>query len=292
MTVVWSGLAVGAIYALVASGYNLVLASSGVLNFTLGATVMSGAFGGYYGISVLHWTPAVVIIIVTAFGLGLGLVSELVCIRPLRRMKPGRLQPSADLITTVGFATFLEGLALVLFGTNPLTANYFGSAKVVDFLGGYVTNLELLTIAVAVVVAVALHLGLRKTRIGLACLAVSEDHEAAIARGINAKSLSITSFGVAGAIAGLAGVLAVPSTFAYTGLADVLAISGFVAVAMGGERSQLGGLISGLVIGLVGAEAGRYGGANYTQIAVFAILFLTLLARPNGVGGQLATRDV
>jgi branched-chain amino acid transport system permease protein len=292
VTIIWSGLTLGAIYVLVASGYNLVLASSGVLNFTLGATVMAGAFGAYYGVNTLHLPSGVLIVGVAAFGLCIGLVSEVVCIRPLQRINPARRQSSSDLITTVGLATVLEGAATIAFGPNPLSANVAGTGAPVDVLGGFVTPLQLVTMGVAIVVAVGLHIGLRRTRWGLACLAVAEDQQAAISRGINAKFLSIASFGVAGAIAGLAGVLAEPTTFAYTGLADVLAISGFVAVALGGELSQLGGLGGGFLIGLVGAEAGRYLGANYTQVAVFALLFVTLLVRPNGVGGTAAVRDV
>lgn len=292
MTIVWSGLTLGAIYVMVACGYNLVLASSGVLNFTLGATVMSGAFGAYYGVHTLHLPTGLDILGVTLFGLCIGLVSEFVCIRPLRRINAARLQASADLITTVGFATILEGAATIAFGPNPLSANLAGSVTPVSVLGGFVTPLQLVTMGVAIVVAVGLHLGLRKTRLGLACLAVAEDQEAAIARGINAKFLTIGSFAVAGAIAGLAGVLAESTTFAYTGLADVLAISGFVAVALGGELSQLGGLGAGFLIGLVSAEAGRYLGANYTEISVFALLFITLVIKPNGVGGAAAVRDV
>ena len=292
MTIVWSGLTLGAIYVMVASGYNLVLASSGVLNFTLGATVMSGAFGAYYGVTTLHLPTGLIILGGTIFGLCIGLVSEFVCIRPLRRISPLRLQTSSDLITTVGFATILEGAAAIAFGPNPLSANLAGSVKTVSVLGGFVTPLQLVSMGVAIVVAVGLHLGLRRTRLGLSCLAVAEDREAAIARGINAKFLTVGSFAIAGAIAGLAGVLAESTTFAYTGLADVLAISGFVAVALGGELSQLGGLGAGFLIGLVGAEAGRYLGANYTQISVFAVLFVTLVIKPNGVGGAAAVRDV
>jgi branched-chain amino acid transport system permease protein len=292
VTVAWDGLALGALYALVASSYNLILAASGVLNFAQGAIVMLGTFMGYVGIETWHLSPVVVVIFGAAGGCVAGLVSEVVCVRPLMRREFGRARSQGELITTVGIATVFAGTAGLIWGYNPLAVDFPGTTTPLTILGGKIYPLQLFVISFAILVAVSLHLWARQTRLGLASLAVSEDREAAIARGVNASRISLGSFGLAGSLGGIAGVLVAPTTFAYPDLGNILALSGFVAVAIGGAGAQIAGMIAGLLIGVVGNEAARFFGADYSNLSIFAVLVVTLMIRPRGLGGKGAMRSV
>jgi branched-chain amino acid transport system permease protein len=221
----------------------------------------------------------------------MGCVTELVAIRPLSR---GRrwIGTSTELITTVAVATALSGLAAVIWGTEPLAVPFPGETSI-SFLGGEVAPVSLALIGLAIVAGVAIHLWYRHTLTGLACLASAEDRVAAALRGIRVRRLSLGSFGAAGALAGIVGLLAAPVTYAFYSLGNTLALSGFVALALGGLGSQLGCLIGGFLTGVVGALSARYIGGNYQDIATFVLLLLALGIRPGGlIKTQLSTRNV
>lgn len=293
MTILWSGLTTGAIYALVACGYNLILVSSGVLNFAQGAIVMFGGFMGYVAVSNWGLPGPVAILFGIAIGFGVGLLNELLAIRPLHWATKGRQAVGhTELVTTVGYATVLIGVAGVLWGVNALPVEFPGANTTIEFLGGRLFPLQLAIIGTAVVVGVGLHFWATKTRWGLASLAVAEDRVAASARGINVTFLSLLSFAMAGALAGGVGVLTAPITFATTGLGNALALSGFVAIAIGGLGSQLGSTVGGFFIGLVAAFSARYVGASYEDVAIFVLLLLTLMFRPGGLGSSVRARSV
>jgi branched-chain amino acid transport system permease protein len=130
------------------------------------------------------------------------------------------------------------------------------------------------------------------TVLGIALLAVSEDREAALMRGINVRALGIGAFAVSGIVAGLLGPLIGPKTFAVATLGSDLALKGFVAMAIGGFGSAPGALIGGFAVGLIESEAGRYLGASYSNLMIFAVLLGVLLLRPNGLFGHARERMV
>jgi branched-chain amino acid transport system permease protein len=291
LTIIWSGLTDGALYALVAMGFNLVLTSSAVLNFAQGALVMLGTFIAYWALVTLKVPIVLAVILGISAGFLMGCVTELVAIRPLSR---GRrwIGTSTELITTVAVATALSGMAAVIWGTQPLAVPFPGENSI-SFLGGEVAPVSLALIGLAIAFGVAIHLWYRHTLTGLACLASAEDRVAAALRGIRVRRLSLGSFGAAGALAGIVGLLAAPVTYSFYSLGDTLALSGFVALALGGLGSQLGCLIGGFLTGVVGALSARYIGGNYQDIATFVLLLLALGIRPGGlIKTQLSTRNV
>jgi branched-chain amino acid transport system permease protein len=293
VTIIWDGSALGAIYALIASGYNLVLVTSGVLNFAQGAITMVGAFVMYACVIQAHLPALVALPIAAAIGLATGAVGQLVCVRPLAWATKGRrLHNQAELITTVGLATVLAGVCGVIWGYNPLGVGGLGSGQELTVLGGVISRLQLIVIAVGVVVPVLLNLGLRHTRIGLYCLAISEDRDAAQVRGINANVLALCGFALAAGLAAIVGALVAPITYAYTDLGNLLALSGFVAVAIGGSGHQIGGLLGGLILGVISVVASRYLGNDYSNLSILVILLITLLISPGGLAERRRLRGV
>jgi branched-chain amino acid transport system permease protein len=286
---IWSGLVLGSIYALVATGFNIAIVPTGVFNFAEGAIVVLGTFMIYELLTVLTVPTAWAILLTAVTGGLVGVACELLTVRSLR-WRGGSIDNV--LVTTVGAATAIAGFLGVKWGyvttfiPSVVSANYF------HFLGINVRPVEVTTVGLGVVSAVALDLLFRFTRRGQACLAVREDRDAAMLRGVNVSALSLVAFMAAGVFGGLVGLLIGPITFGTPTYATTLALYGFVAVALGGEGSFLGGWIGGIVVGLVATFAVRYWGAPYGDIAVLALLLAALGLRPKGIRGGAAVRVV
>jgi branched-chain amino acid transport system permease protein len=285
VTLLWSALSVGAIYALVAVGYNIVFISSGAFNFAQAQLVMLGAFVAYWGLTTLRAPVVVVFLLAGALVAAAAALEERVAIRPTRDIE-------AQLVTTVGVATLIEGATQLIWGAQPLQVPFFGPTGVARVLGGRVFPVDLVLIAVAIVVALGLAALSRTTLLGLALLAISEDREAAEVRGINVRLLALATFAFSGLVAGLLGPVIGPKTFAVATLGSALALKGFVALAMGGFGSMTGGLLGGLAVGVIESFTARYVGEAYSNTMVFAALLLVLLVRPAGLFGRARERVV
>jgi branched-chain amino acid transport system permease protein len=287
---IWSGLTLGALYALVSSGFTLSLLPSGIFNFAQGALVVGGTFLTYYFFHTLGLPLIPALLLNALCGIVAGVICEVATVRPLRR--GASAGGPAELITTVGMSTVITGLIGLAWGFEPLTVPFHGPHTQVQFAGINADPVEIILVLLAIVVALGLSLWFRRSLTGQACLAVAEDRVAATLRGVNVDVLSLAGFGAAGLLAGVAGMIIGPITYALPTLGVTFALGGFVAVAIGGEGSFTGGLVGGLVVGLVSAFAARYIGANWSDISVLIVLLLTLGLRPKGIGGAVETRHV
>ena len=286
-----SGLTLGAIYALIASGFTLAQVPSGVFNFAQGALVVAGTFLTYYFFTDLGLPFLVVLVLNIGAGVLLGTICEVATVRPLRWGKAEKGGP-AELVTTVGMATLLIGAMGLIWGYNPLSVPFSGPKGVIELAGVRVDPLQIVLVVVAIVVAVGLHLWFKLTRLGQSCLAVAEDRDAAMLRGINVNLVSTGAFAAAGALGVVSGMLIGPITYALPALAHPFALAGFVALALGGQSSFLGGLFGGTLVGLVATIAARYIGPSYDELAVLALLLVVLTVRPHGLAGAGAVRRV
>jgi branched-chain amino acid transport system permease protein len=283
---IWSGLVLGSVYALIATGFLISMIPTGVFNFAQGAIVIGGSFIIYQLLSVAQ-VPAVWAVLLTiASGALVGLTCEVLTVRPL---KGGT---DRAIVTTVGASTVIAGLTGVKWGYLPLAVPFPGPATYAHVFGVAERPVELMTFGLAVLCALGLEITCRHTRRGQACLAVAEDRDAAMLRGVNVSALSLLAFIGAGAFGAITGILVGPITYAIPTLGASLALGGFVAVALGGEGSFVGGLVGGLAVGLTSTFAIRYLGASYGDLAVLALLLVTLAVRPKGMGGLAAARDV
>ncbi|WP_067174060.1 branched-chain amino acid ABC transporter permease [Microtetraspora niveoalba] len=285
MTLIWGGLALGAVYALVAIGYNIVFISSKTFNFAQAQLMMVGTFVAYTGLVTLRLPVFVVALMAVAAVFLVAAIEERVAIRPVK-------EPEAVLVTTLGASMLLDGVTQLIWGPQPLTVPFFGSDDVMSLFGGQVYPVEIALILLTVVIVVALSLLARRTLLGLALLGMAEDREAAMLRGVNVRRLAFGAFAFTGALAGLLGLFVGPKTFAVATLGASLALKGFVVVAIGGFGSIPGTLVGGVIVGLVEALAARYLGSEYANISVFAVLVVILMARPSGLFVRTQERTV
>lgn len=287
MTTVWAGLSIGAIYAIVAIGYNIVFIASRVFNFAQAQFVMIGTFIALEAGRSAELPLPVTILIAAVVGGLLGGMEEILAIRRLRGTGAHN-----ELVTTIGVATIMSGAALLIWGSNPQRLTYFAGDQALTILGGRVLPVELLIIFSALVLAIGVGLVTRHTMIGLAGLATSEDADAAKLRGINGGWLALGAFVAAGALLAAAGPLVGAKTFALYNLGDLLAVKAFVALAIGGFGSYLGAVLGGFGVGLLEAFAARYIGSEWQNITVFVLLLVVLLLIPHGVFGRRTGRTV
>jgi len=221
MTTIWSGLSSGAVYALVALGYNICFIGSGTFNFAQASLTMLGVFLAYWGLSQLGWAALAVIVVALVIVALSGVTEERVAIRPVRQLQ-------GLLVTTVGAATLITGVIEVIWGQQALEVPSFFTNNPLTVLGGRVLPDDLVLIGLALVFTAAFAAFSRFTMTGLAALAAAEDREPALLRGVNARRFQIGAFAIAGALAGLLGPFIGPKTFASFGLAQSLAIIAFV----------------------------------------------------------------
>lgn len=284
MTLVWGGLSLGAVYAIIAIGYNIVFIASGVFNFAHAQLVMMGTFLAYWGLAVAK-IPVLVVFLFGAVAVGiLAAMEDFVAIRPIKGTE-------GQLVTTVGVATLLNGVTQLIWGGEPLTVPFLGDS-VWTVLGGRIAPVEMLLIVVAVLVTLAALFYSRVSLAGLALLAMAEDREAASLRGVNVRAMALAAFAASGVLAGVLGPVIGPKTFAVATLGSALALKGFVALALGGFGSLTGGLIGGLLIGLVEEYTTRYLGSEYSNMVVLGVLLLVLMTRPTGLFGRVRERMV
>jgi branched-chain amino acid transport system permease protein len=294
-----NGLALGAIYALIALGYTMVYGVLRFINFAHGDVFMLGAFAGYYLSPVVNkFLPAdsyvggaLVLILAMAVCAVIGIVIEFLAYRPLRR------RPKLTvLITAIGVSLFIEYTCQ--------NSHVFGAAphKFPDLippttwnLGGLIISLnQMLVLVTTALLLVALHFIVQRTRVGTAMRAVAFNENAAALMGVNINSIISFTFGLGSALAGAGGILFAMNYASIDPLMGVqTGLKAFVAAVLGGIGNLQGAALGGLILGLLETFAGGVPIlSNYRDGIAFAILILILLFKPAGLLGKATVEKV
>jgi branched-chain amino acid transport system permease protein len=287
MTIVYAGIALGALYAIIAMLYNITIASSGVFSFATSQYVLAGVFVSYLTTNVLGLSPLIAIPAGAIVGGALGYLTELIALRPLKD-KTGW----AALVTTVGFGSVIEGIAYAIWGSSPYTVPFVVPNDSIQILGGTTTVVDLWLLVLSIVLCGGAYLIHRFSRFGLMGRAATADLQAALARGINVPRLTTTAFIITGAIGGALGFLVAPKTTVVFSLGSTLVVYAFAALTIGGMGSYIGTWVGGMIVGLVQAFSERYLGGSSPLLVVFVLLLIVLLVRPGGLFGRRQIRLV
>ena len=275
-----NGLSLGGIYAMIALGYTMVYGIAKMLNFAHGDIIMVGGYVIYVFMALQ--SPLLAVLMAVIFCVLLGILIEKVAYKPLRGASP-----LAVLITAIGVSYLLQSLAQIIFGSaNKMVTVYdFGSIR---FMGVTVQVSALVTLAVTIVVMIALTLFVKCTRLGRAMIAVSEDKGAAQLMGINVDKIITITFAIGSALAALAGLfylLKAPSISSTLGAMP--GIKAFTAAVIGGIGSIPGAMLGGILLGIVESLSYKITViAPYTDAIEFSILIIILLVRPTGFLGK------
>jgi branched-chain amino acid transport system permease protein len=282
----FSGLTVGAVYALVAVGFTLIYNASGVINFAQGEFVMLG------GMATVFLAAAGVPLPLAALG---AIVATIVVGLALHRLaiEPARDATTAALIIiTIGASIFLRGGAEVFFDKRfhslpPLVGN-----EPIHFGGAAIVPQSLVVLAGAAVIVTALSLFMRRTLFGKAIVATAANRLAARLVGIDTRIVVGFSFAVSAAIGAIAGVLVTPITLTSYDAGTLLALKGFAAAMLGGIGSAPGAVVGGLLLGLLEQFSAGYLSSQYKDAVAFVVILIVLLARPQGLLGRAGVERV
>lgn len=286
-SIVSYGLAVGAVYALIGITYNVMFSASRVFSFTAGMLGMLGGVLGALFINKLGLNAALALVLVLACGALLGIVTEVLTVRPVLKSVEQHLY----VLSTLAFALMIQQVVAIEFGTEAYPFPVLIPIDP-DSIWGIVDQKFWLPVLACAVTIAGLEFLYRRTLIGRAFLAIAEDSYAARALGLPETRLRMASFALAGMIGALAGFTGAQMLLAFFGNQAILNFYGFVPVALGGMGSNRGAVIGGLALGLFQQAANFLVGGIFAAVAVFAVFIVVLLLRPEGLAGAATARRV
>ena len=279
-----NGISLGSVYALIALGYTMVYGIAKMLNFAHGDVIMIGGYVVFVTASGMGLPPLAAIVISMAVCTVLGVTIERVAYRPLRGASP-----LAVLITAIGVSYLLQNVALLVFGSDTKAFSNVVTLPNLELFGGQliIKSVTIVTVIVSIIIMVGLNLFVKRTKLGRAMTAVSEDKGAAQLMGINVNGTIAVTFAIGSALAAVAGVLlcsAYPSLTPYTG--SMPGIKAFVAAVFGGIGSIPGAFIGGILLGIIENLSKAYISSQLADAIVFSILIIVLLVKPTGLLGK------
>jgi branched-chain amino acid transport system permease protein len=276
----FSGLTVGAIYALVALGFTLIYNSSDVVNFAQGEFVMLGGMVTVFAIAAGIPLPlAAVLAIVVA--VAVGLLLHRFAVEPARGASAVTL-----IIITIGASILLRGIAAAVFDKNWHSLPAFISNEPIKIGGAALLPQSIVVLLGVGLIVVALWAFLTKTLSGKAMLATAANRLAAHLVGINTSVVVGLSFAISAAIGALGGILVAPISLTNYDVGTMLALKGFAAAILGGMGNPFGAVAGGLVLGLLEAFAAGYISSQYKDAVGFIVILLVLFAMPQGLFGS------
>ncbi|MDO8949948.1 MAG: branched-chain amino acid ABC transporter permease [Actinomycetota bacterium] len=275
-----SGLQNGAVYALVALGFTLVYASTGIINFAQGEFFMLGGMLAVAGVRAGLPLPfaALASVILTA---SIGLLFERVALRPRRDSGPTVL-----IIITIGGSMVMKSLARHAFGPNELSLPPFSPGSPIVFAGASIDRQVLWIWGLTIVAVVALTFLYSKTKLGRAMRACSLSHDAARLMGIDTARVVMISFGLAAALGALGGVAVAPLTQTAFDVGSRAGLKGFAAAILGGLGNPIAAVVGGLVLGLLESLSVAFISSTYKDAISLVVLLAVLFLRPQGLLGK------
>jgi branched-chain amino acid transport system permease protein len=282
----FSGLTVGAVYALVALGFTLIYNACDVINFAQGEFVMLGGMTTVFlGLAGVPLPLAAVLAII--FTLIVGLALHRFAIEPARGSGAVVL-----IIITIGASIFLRGAAQVVFDKRFHSLPPFLPGDAIRLGGATILPQSLVVLAGAVVVLVLLWAFIERTLLGKAMVATAANEIAARLVGIDTRRIVGWSFAISAAMGAVAGILITPITLTSYDVGTLLALKGFAAAMLGGMGSGVGAVIGGLLLGLLEAFAAGYVSSQYKDAVAFLLILIVLLAMPRGLLGRAPVERV
>ncbi|AVW93688.1 MULTISPECIES: branched-chain amino acid ABC transporter permease [Roseobacteraceae] len=283
---IFSGLTVGAVYALVALGFTIIYNASDVVNFAQGEFVMLGGMITVFAFEAglpLPLAAVIAVLVTAAIGVALNKLA----------IEPARGAPVVSLIIiTIGASILIRGAAQLVFDKQLHRFPSFSGDDPIAIFGATILPQSLWVIGGAIAVFVGLWLFFTHTLTGKAVLATANNRLAAQLVGINTGWVMTLSFGLSAAIGALAGVLVTPITLVSYDVGVALALKGFAAAMLGGMGNPKGALLGGLLLGLFEALTAGYLSSQYKDAMAFIVILGVLFVMPQGIFGKKTTERV
>lgn len=277
-----NGLSLGAVYALIAVGFALIFNVLKFSNFAHGGVLGISAYAGFIAASRFNLPLVPVILVGMITGALVAVVVEFVAFRWIRLQK-GQLV--YFFVTSVTMLMLLEQVLIILFGASFESYPYsLVKVRVINFQGLTISVTYLLTLIVTVIAFGVLIYVLKKTKIGIAIRAASNDLSATSLMGIDVNLVVVAAFVVSGALGGLSGVLYGISASLSPQIGQIV-VKGFIASVLGGLGSLTGVAVSAVVLGVVEVFLISIIGSGLSPVVIFLLMVVFLLVRPQGFAG-------
>lgn len=292
LQLVFSGIALGMIYAVIAFGYQLTFATSGTLNFGQGEALMLGALvglslaGGVHGGPYLNYWLAIPVVIL--FGALQGAFVEWIGVRPAIRIK----SEFGWIMSTIALAIIFKNVAENIWGKEDMPFPSPLDTAPVQVLGANVQPMQLVVIGGALLIMLAVEVFNRKSIHGKAVVATANDRDAAGLMGIDTGRVITLSYALSSATAAFAGALVAPITLTGATMGASLGLKAFAVAIIGGLTSGMGAIVGGLIMGIAETTAGYYISTGYKDVPGLVLLLLVLAVKPAGLFGKAVIKKV
>ncbi len=287
--ILFNGLSMGAIYALMALGFVLIFKSTGVINFAQGELAMVGAFICYSFATMMN-VPYIYAFFIALIG---GIILGAVVYQVFFRTMVGEPLFSTIMVT-VGLASILTCLAGLIWGHDVYSLNSPFTDKVIHLDKITFAQGSISTIIVSVVLFVIVILFFNRSLLGISMRGSAEDPDTAGLMGINVKKIHMVAWALGGLVAAVAGMFLAEQSFVRLSMSHV-GIKAMAAAILGGMESISGAILGGIIIGVVeglaanylsGMELGNFHMGDIKDVAAFVIMIIVLMIRPYGIFGK------
>lgn len=282
----FSGITVGATYALAALGFTLIYNASNVINFAQGEFIMLGGMLAVFFTQAGLPLPAALVLAILVPAV-VGILIEKLAIEPVKGAETVTL-----IIITIGASLVIRGLVQVFLGKNTHSLPAFSGDTPIEILGATLMPQSLWVMGVTAIVVVVLWYFFNRTLTGKAMLATSYNRLAAELVGINTNGVLFMSFAMSAALGALGGILITPITLTSYDVGIMLGLKGFVAAVLGGLGNGLGAVVGGLLVGILEAMGAGYLSSAYKDAIPFVLILFILFFMPRGLFGAKVTDRV
>lgn len=282
LQIIINGLALGSVYAIIATGFSLIFNILKFSNFSHGALMTLSAFIGYFFAATVNSSLLLVVAISMLAG---GLVSCFGELVAFRKITLSNTSPIYFFVSSITLGTLYEGIVTIWVGPNFYNYPRFFETTVVKLGSIVISKSDLIMFISSCAVLALLMLFIQKTKFGRALRSVSFDRETAGLMGIDVIRIIQLAFFLSGALAGLAGVFLGINYTLYPQLGN-LVVKGFIASVIGGLGSVFGAVAGALLLGLTETLLINFAGSGYAPVFSFLIMLVFLLIRPQGIAGS------
>jgi len=276
-----NGILMGGVYGLIAVGLTLIFGVMNIINFAHGAFMMLGMYATYWLYVLLGIDPYLSLLLTIPLLFIVGLLIERFLIAQVLDA-PGHNQ----LLLTLGISLFIENFAICLWSPNFRTLEIPYLQKVVNMGDVMISIPKLIAFLSAIIFTALLYYFLKKTDMGKAIRAASEEKEGALTVGINLKKIYYLAFGIGAACVGAAGTVTAPFFYVNPHVGGIFVIVAFVVVVLGGMGNFIGAFFAGLIIGLAESVGAAFVPGQVKQFIIYFIFILVLLFKPEGLFGR------
>ncbi|TKJ18242.1 ABC transporter permease [Blastococcus sp. CCUG 61487] len=277
------GIRFGLLIAMAAVGLSLIFGTTGLTNFAHGELVTIGAVAAWFinvqGGVPLIWSALIAMLV----GAAVGALNELGLWRPLRRRGTGLI---AALVVSIGLSLLLRYLVQVVYGGRSSPYRGVGGSQVVDYGVFRLSNADLVSIIISVVVLVLVALMLQRTKIGKAMRAVADNRDLAASSGIDVNRVILVVWMMGGALAALGGVLLGMSDQVQWDMGFRLLLLMFAGVTLGGLGTAYGALLGSLIVGVFVQMSTLVIPNDIKYVGGLLLLIVILVIRPQGILGS------